>query len=144
MLSSPIIIHLVNDMIFEDVEFFQARIVVTSDRLKVRFGPQDAIKVFITDDDCESETYSILSVCLESHCLDNVEWRSQIVLSIIIMLACNLIAIVVVICRSCMHVLQYHSGYSHYRQFVPFVSSFHKHYIILYKYKFLQSAQKHA
>ena len=76
MLSSPIIISLVNDDIFEGVEFFQARIVVTSDRLRVRIGPQDAVKVFITDDDCESETYSIRSVCLESERLDNVEWRS--------------------------------------------------------------------
>ena len=84
-LSSPIIIGLVNDDIFEDVEFFRARIVVTSDRLRVRIGPQDAIKVFITDDDCELETYSILSVCLESESLDNFGWRSQIFLSIIIM-----------------------------------------------------------
>ena len=62
MLSSPIIIKLANDVIFEDVEFFRARIVVTSDRLRVRIGPQDAIKVFITDDDRESEIYSILSM----------------------------------------------------------------------------------
>ena len=68
-LSSPIIISLVNDDICEDVEFFWARIVVTSDRLRVRIGPQDAIKVFITDEDSESETYSIFSVCLESECL---------------------------------------------------------------------------
>ena len=85
MMSSPIIISLVNDDIFEDVEFFRARIVVTSDRLRVRIGPQDAIKVFITDDDCELETYSILSVCLESESLDNFGWRSQIFLSVIIM-----------------------------------------------------------
>ena len=104
MLSSPIIISLVNDDIFEDVEFFKARIVVTSDRLRVRIGSQDAIKVFITDDDCELENYSIRSVCLESECLrlcraevTNFDWRSQIVLSIIIMLACNLIAH----CNSC-------------------------------------------
>ena len=84
-LSSPIIISLVNDDISEDVEFFWARIVVTSDRLRVRIGPQDAIKVFITDDDCESETYSIRSVCLELESLDNFGWRSQIFLSIIIM-----------------------------------------------------------
>ena len=74
-LSSPIIISLVNDDIYEDVEFFRAHIVVTSDRLRVRIGPQDAIKVFITDDDCESETDSILSVCLESECLDNYVGR---------------------------------------------------------------------
>ena len=85
MMSSPIIISLVNDDIFEDVEFFRARIVVTSDRLRVRIGPQDAIKVFITDDDRESETYSIRSVCLELESLDNFGWRSQIFLSIIIM-----------------------------------------------------------
>jgi len=83
-LSSPIIIDLVDDDIVEDVEFFWARIAVTSDRLRVRFGLQDAIKVFITDDDRESETYSILSVRLESEFV-NVEWRSQIFLSIIIM-----------------------------------------------------------
>ena len=65
-LSSPIIISLVNDGICEDVEFFQARIVVTSDRVRVRIGPRDAIKVFITDEDSESEAYSIRSVCLES------------------------------------------------------------------------------
>ena len=69
MLSSPIIISLVNDDICEYVEFFWAHIVVTCDRLRVRIGPQDAVKVFITDDDCESEPYSILSVCLESECL---------------------------------------------------------------------------
>ena len=69
MLSSPIIINLVNDDISEDVEFFWAHIVVTCDRLRVKIGPQDAVKVFITDDDCESEPYSILSVCLESECL---------------------------------------------------------------------------
>ena len=57
MMSSPIIISVVNDDICEDVEFFQARIVMTSDRLRVRNGPQDAIKVFITDDDRELETY---------------------------------------------------------------------------------------
>ena len=52
-LSSPIIISLVDDDIFEDVEFFEARIAVISDRLEVGNGSQDAISVFITDDDCE-------------------------------------------------------------------------------------------
>ena len=52
-LSSPIIINLVDDDIFEDVEFFEAHIAVTSDRLKVGIDSQDAISVFITDDDCE-------------------------------------------------------------------------------------------
>ena len=52
-LSSTIIIGLVDDGIFEDVEFFEVRIAVISDRLEVRVGPQNAISVFITDDDCE-------------------------------------------------------------------------------------------
>ena len=52
-LSSTIIIGLVDDDVFEDVEFFEARIAVISDKLEVRIGPQNAISVFITDDDCE-------------------------------------------------------------------------------------------
>ena len=47
-LSSPILIDIVNDDIFEGVEYFQARIVETSDRFRVRIG-QDAINVPITD-----------------------------------------------------------------------------------------------
>ena len=53
VLSSPIVIGLVDDDIFEDVEFFEAHIAVISNRLEVRVGPQNAISVFITDDDCE-------------------------------------------------------------------------------------------
>ena len=52
-LSSPIIISLVDDDVFEDVEFFEAHITMISDKLEVGIGPQDAISVFITDDDCE-------------------------------------------------------------------------------------------
>ena len=73
MLSTPIIISLVNDDICEDVEFFQARIVVTSDRLRVRIGPQDAVKVFITDDDCELDL-------LNPECMFGIR-KTKIVLS---------------------------------------------------------------
>ena len=52
-LSSTIIISLVDDDVFEDVEFFEAHIAVISDKLEVGIGPQNAISVFITDDDCE-------------------------------------------------------------------------------------------
>ena len=47
-LSYPIIIDITNDDIAEGVEYFQAHIVDTSDRLRVRIG-QDTINVTITD-----------------------------------------------------------------------------------------------
>ena len=47
-LSSPITINIMDDGIAEGVEYFQARIVETSDRFRVRIG-QDAINVTITD-----------------------------------------------------------------------------------------------
>ena len=47
-LSSPILINITNDDIFEGVEYFQARIVETSDRFRVRIG-QDTVNVIITD-----------------------------------------------------------------------------------------------
>ena len=53
-LSSPILINITDDDIFEGAEYFQARIVETSDRLRVRIGPQDTVNVTITDDDSES------------------------------------------------------------------------------------------
>ena len=46
--SSPIFINITNDDIFEGVEYFQARIVETSDRFRVRIG-QDIVNVTITD-----------------------------------------------------------------------------------------------
>ena len=48
-LSSPILINIANDDIFEGVEFFQARIVETSDscRFRVRIG-QNTANVTIT------------------------------------------------------------------------------------------------
>ena len=52
-LSSPFLMNIVNDGIFEGVEQFQARIVETSDKLRVRIGPQNAIDITITDDDHE-------------------------------------------------------------------------------------------
>ena len=48
-LSSPILINIVDDDIFEGVEYFQARIVETSDRFRVRIGSQDTVNVTITD-----------------------------------------------------------------------------------------------
>ena len=48
-LSSPILINTVNDGIFEDVEYFQAQIVETSDPFRVRIGLQGTVNVTITD-----------------------------------------------------------------------------------------------
>ena len=47
-LSSPILIDITNDDISESAEYFQARIVETSDRFRVRIG-QDTVNVIITD-----------------------------------------------------------------------------------------------
>ena len=47
-LSSPILIDITNDDIFEGVEYFQARIVETSDEVRVRIG-QDTVNITITD-----------------------------------------------------------------------------------------------
>ena len=47
-LSSPTTLDITNDGIAEGVEYFQARIVETSDRFRVRIG-QDTINVTITD-----------------------------------------------------------------------------------------------
>ena len=53
-LSSPILINIAYDDIFEGAEYFQARIVETSDRFRVRIGLQDTVNVTITENDCES------------------------------------------------------------------------------------------
>ena len=50
-LSSPLLINITNDDIFEGVEYFQTRIVETSDKFRVRIG-QDTVNITITD--CES------------------------------------------------------------------------------------------
>ena len=47
-LSSPILIDITNDDIFESVEYFRARIVETSDRFRVRIG-QDTVNIIIND-----------------------------------------------------------------------------------------------
>ena len=47
-LSSPIIINIMDDAVAEGVEYFQARIVETSDRFRVWIG-QDTVNVTITD-----------------------------------------------------------------------------------------------
>ena len=53
--SSPILIDITNDTIFEGPEYFQAHIVETSDRFRVRIG-RDTVNVTITD----SESFSTL------------------------------------------------------------------------------------
>ena len=53
-LSSPILINIVDDDIFEGMEYFQAHILETSDKLSVRIGPQDTVNVTIIDDESES------------------------------------------------------------------------------------------
>ena len=53
-LSSPILIKIAYDDIFEGAEYFQARIVKTSDKFSVRIGSQDTVNVTITDNDSES------------------------------------------------------------------------------------------
>ena len=47
-LSSPILIDITNDDVFEGMEYFQARIVETSDRFRVRIG-NDTVNVTIKD-----------------------------------------------------------------------------------------------
>ena len=47
-MSSSIFSNITDDNLFEGLEYFQAHIVETSDRFRVRIG-QDAINVTITD-----------------------------------------------------------------------------------------------
>ena len=47
-LSSPILIDVIDDYVFDGVEYFQTRIVETSDRFRVRIG-QDTVNITITD-----------------------------------------------------------------------------------------------
>ena len=58
-LSSPILINITDDDIFEGVEYFQARIVETSDRFRVRIG-QHTVSVTVTDSEC---VISLRNVC---------------------------------------------------------------------------------
>ena len=52
--SLPITINIMDDTIFEGLEYFQARIVDTSDLIRVRIGQRDTVNVTIIDDDSES------------------------------------------------------------------------------------------
>ena len=63
-LSSPILINITNDNIFEGVEYFQACIVETSDIFRVRIG-QDTVNVTITDSElcmCDRHAHRPLSL----------------------------------------------------------------------------------
>ena len=50
--SFPILIDIVNDDVFEGVEYFQAHIAETSDEVRVRIG-HETVNVIINDDDSE-------------------------------------------------------------------------------------------
>ena len=52
--SLPITINITDDNILEGLEYFQARIVNTSDFFRVRIGLQDTVNVTVIDDDSES------------------------------------------------------------------------------------------
>ena len=58
--SSPIFSSIMEDDFFEGIEYFQARIVETSDRFTVRIG-QDTVNVTITD----SESFIRLKCCVD-------------------------------------------------------------------------------
>ena len=49
-----ITINITDDTICEGQEYFQARIVETSDSIRMRIGQRDTVNVTITDDDSES------------------------------------------------------------------------------------------
>ena len=63
-LSSPILIKITNDDIFEGGEYFQAHIVETSDRFRVRIG-QDTVNVTIIDSESCHTPISLLQLCVE-------------------------------------------------------------------------------
>ena len=52
--SLPISINITDDDSLEDVEYFQARIVETSDRFRVKIGQRDTVNVTITEEKSES------------------------------------------------------------------------------------------
>ena len=52
--SLPITINITDDTILEGLDYFQARIVNTSDLIRVRIGQRDTVNVTIIDDDSES------------------------------------------------------------------------------------------
>ena len=51
--SLPITINITDDIIFDGLEYFQARIVGTSDLIRVRICQQDTVNITILDDDSE-------------------------------------------------------------------------------------------
>ena len=51
--SFPITINITDDTIFEGLEYFQVRIVETSDLIRVRIGQRDTINVTVIDDESE-------------------------------------------------------------------------------------------
>ena len=52
--SFLITFNITTDNITEGLEYFQARLVETSDFIRVRIGQQDTVNVTITDDNSES------------------------------------------------------------------------------------------
>ena len=65
-LSSPILVDIINDGIFEGVEYFQAHIVETSNSFRVKIG-QDSVNVTITDSESGIlvNPYFLLQFCVE-------------------------------------------------------------------------------
>ena len=69
-MSSPILIDITNDDIFEGVEYFRARIVETSDSIRVRIGQQNTVNVTINDSEScmfgmHVNPYLLLQLCVE-------------------------------------------------------------------------------
>ena len=57
--SLPVTINITVDTIIEGLEYFQVRIVETSDVFRVRNGQQDTIKVTINDNDSKSAVFTV-------------------------------------------------------------------------------------
>ena len=69
VMSSPIVIDITNDDIFEGVEYFQAHIVETSDIFRVRIG-QDTVNVTITDSEsCMCDMHAHWPLSLYYNCV---------------------------------------------------------------------------
>ena len=68
--SLPITINITNDAKFEGWEYFQVRIVNTSNSVRVRIGQRDTVNVTIIDDDSLSLlrfTHQITPISLNEH-----------------------------------------------------------------------------
>ena len=71
-LSSPLLITITNDDICEGVEYFQTRIVETSDKFRVRIG-QDTVNVTITDSEsCMCGMHACKPLSFYYNCVLNV------------------------------------------------------------------------